>query len=141
MVERVLVAYDGSPPSNDALEYAFETFPEADMTALHVIEVPESHVAILEGPEIRPPVTERLREHGMDVLDEAMELAAAYGRALETEILTGKPDRRIVDYATQADYDTIVIGSHGREGISRVLLGTVSEDVVRRAPMPVVVVR
>lgn len=141
MADRVLVPYDGSPPSNKALEYAFETFPEADVTAVHVIEVPESHVAFLEGPEIRPPVTEKAREHATEILEGAMELAAARGRKLETDIMTGKPERRIVDYATRTDHETIVIGSHGRQGVSRILLGTVSEDVVRRAPMPVVVVR
>ena len=141
MADRVLVPYDGSPPSNKALEYAFETFPEASVTALHVVQVPESHVAILEGPELRPPLTEKAREHATEILEEATRLATAHDRELDTEMVTGKPERRIVDYATEIGHDTIVIGSHGRTGVSRILLGTVSEDVVRRAPMPVVVVR
>jgi len=46
-----------------------------------------------------------------------------------------------VEYAEESDVDHIVIGSHGRSGVSRILLGSVAESVVRRADMPVTVVR
>ncbi|QFU83096.1 universal stress protein [Natronorubrum aibiense] len=141
MADRVLVPYDGSTPSNDALEYAFETYPDAEVTALHVIEVPESRIDVLEGPELRPPLTEKAREYAMELLEGATALADTHDRDLETAVVTGKPDRRIVEYATKHGHDAIVIGSHGRSGVSRVLLGSVAADVVRRAPIPVAVVR
>ncbi|SDJ90949.1 universal stress protein [Natronorubrum texcoconense] len=141
MADRILVGYDGSDPSAAALEYALETFPEATITALYVVQIPAGTVAALEGPELRLPLSERGREHATDVLEGAIERAAERGRDLETEIATGKPDHRLVEHAVDEGYDTIVVGSHGRDGVSRLLLGTVAESVVRRAPMPVVVVR
>ena len=141
MADRILVGYDGSDPSNDALEYAFETFPESEIAAVHVIQIPDGYVTALEGPEIRPPVTEKAREHAVDILEGATELASEHGRDLETAIETGKADHRLIEHALDEGYDTIVVGSHGRAGLSRVLLGDVAEDVVRRSPLPVVVVR
>ena len=58
-------------------------------------------------------------------------------RALEV----GRPTRTIVEYADEHDIDQIVMGSHGRSGMSRILLGSVAEIVVRRATVPVTVVR
>lgn len=140
-VDRVLVAYDGSPLADDALAFAFNRFLEADVTALYVIEIPDSYWLILKGPEMRLPVSEKAQEHATDVLEGATELAAEYDRKLTTEIDTGKPEHRIVDLAADGEYDAIVLGSHGRAGGSQVLLGTVAERVVRRSPVPVAVVR
>ena len=61
------------------------------------------------------------------------------GFGLET--VDGKPAREIVSYAEKGDVDHIVMGSRGRSGLSRLLLGSVAETVVRRAPTPVTVVR
>jgi nucleotide-binding universal stress UspA family protein len=56
-----------------------------------------------------------------------------------TEI--GRPSRAIVEYAEEHDIDHIVMGSHGRSGVTRILLGSVAETVVRRSPVPVTIVR
>ncbi|WP_254763701.1 universal stress protein [Natrinema marinum] len=141
MTDRILVPYDGSPPSADALEYALETFPDARVTALYVVPTPDGYEALFENPEDRVPVVDAADDRGRDILDEARGLAADRGADLETEIVTGKPDHEIVDYAAAEDVDTVVLGSHGREGVSRLLLGSVAENVVRRSPIPVVVVR
>lgn len=141
MSDRMLVPFDGSPPAEAALEYAFENFPDAAVTAIYVIEVPEWTVDRFDGLSIQLPVTERAREYGERVLDTASDIATKHGRDIETEVETGSPDRRIVEHAVQGEYDTIVIGSHDRELTSRISLGTVAEKVVRRAPIPVVVVR
>ncbi|OLZ40785.1 universal stress protein UspA [Natrinema saccharevitans] len=141
MGERLLVAYDGSEPAKDALEYAIETFPEAELTALYVVPVPDGYWMAFRDPEDRVPATERGRDEGRDILEEAVDLAADHGRDLETEIATGKPDQEIIESATTDGYETIVIGSHGRDRMSRVLLGSVAEKVVRRSPIPVIVAR
>ncbi|WP_121743191.1 universal stress protein [Natronorubrum halophilum] len=141
MSNRLLVPYDGSEPAKDALEYALEKFPDADVVALYVVPVPEGYSAVFQDPEERIPAVDRARDHGHDILDDATELAADRGRDLDTETVTGKPDHEIVDLAEKEAYDTIVIGSHSREGISRILLGSVAENVVRRSPVPVIVVR
>ncbi|ELY58716.1 universal stress protein [Natronolimnohabitans innermongolicus] len=139
MSEHILVPYDGSEPAEAALEYAFETFPDADVTALYVIPIPEGYWAAFEDTEDRIP--SGARDHGDTILDDAVAVAADHDRDIDAETATGRPDHEIVDWAEDGEYDTVVIGSHGREGVSRILLGSVAENVVRRAPIPVIVVR
>lgn len=139
MADRILVAYDGSAPADDAIEYAFETFPDASVTALYVVPEYEGYWSTFAEGTHRD--IERARERGAEILEAATQLAAQYDRELETDVDVGKPHRTIVDRATEGGYETIVVGSHGREGVSRVLLGSVAEIVVRRSPIPVVVVR
>ena len=141
MNDRILVPFDGSPPSEKALEYTFEMFTDPEVTALYVVQTPEGYWAAFEDPEDRMPNVDEARERGREILTEAESIASDHDATLDTEVALGKPDRAIVDRAEDEDYDTIVIGSHGREGVSRVLLGSVAETVVSRAPIPVLVVR
>ncbi|NUB93558.1 universal stress protein [Haloterrigena sp. SYSU A121-1] len=141
MADRILVPYDGSPQATEALELAFENFPDAAVIALYVIEIPVGRWAQIVGPELQLPVTERMREYAADVLESASEIATEHGRSLETEIVTGEPDHRIVAQAEEKSADLIVIGSHSQAGVSRLLLGSVAEKVVRRSPVSVLVVR
>jgi nucleotide-binding universal stress UspA family protein len=60
---------------------------------------------------------------------------------LETEIVMGRPARAIVEFAEANEVDGIVLGSHGRDRVAQVLLGSTAETVVRRAPCPGTVVR
>ncbi|RQG95506.1 universal stress protein [Natrarchaeobius chitinivorans] len=141
MSDRTLVPYDGSPPSVKALEYAFDTFPGADITALYVVPAPEGYWSAFQGSKEGRSAPDRATDRGREILDEATEIADEHDHALDTELVVGKPERAIVEQTVDGAYDTVVIGSHGREGISRVLLGSVAETVVRRAPVPVLVVR
>ncbi|ELY45446.1 universal stress protein [Natronorubrum tibetense] len=141
MNDRILVPYDGSPPSEKALEYTFEMFTDPEVTALYVVPTPEGYWAAFEDSEDRIPNVDEARERGREILTEAESIASDHDATLDTEVVLGKPNRIIVDRAEHEDYDTIVIGSHGREGVSRVLLGSVAETVVSRAPIPVLVVR
>ncbi|RKD88995.1 universal stress protein [Halopiger aswanensis] len=141
MADRILVPYDGSPPATDALEYAFENFPDAAVVALYVVEIPDSRWAQAIGPELQLSVNERAEEYASDILESATEIADERDRRLDTEIVTGEPDHRIVAQAEEQSADLIVIGSHGQANISRLLLGSVAEKVVRRSPVPVLVVR
>ncbi|OIB55847.1 universal stress protein [Natrialba sp. SSL1] len=140
MTDRVLVPYDGSEPATAALEYALDAHPDADITALYVIPIPELDLQRIDGPDLTPPVSEQAREYAAGVLEEATERATAADRTIDTATATGRPERRIVERAGEG-YEYIVIGAHGRPLASRVLLGSVAERVVRQAPIPVTVVR
>jgi nucleotide-binding universal stress UspA family protein len=83
-----------------------------------------------------PPVTDPSPSAGLSAL--AAELGP--GLAIKTEVASGIPARRIVSYAQQHGIDLIVMGTHGRTGLSRALLGSVTEAVVRRAPCRVLTV-
>lgn len=143
MVQHVLVPVDESDQSTQALEYGLEVFPEADITALHVLDPTELiGSAGLEGGGMTnyPELQEQREEEAEELLDEAEEIADDYGSEVTTETRTGPVAETIIDYADESGVDHIVIGSHGRTGASRVLLGSVAENVVRRSPFPVTVV-
>jgi nucleotide-binding universal stress UspA family protein len=136
---RVLVPVDGSVPSNDALEFALEQFPDAEIAALYVMDPVDGATAW--GPTGADNWLSAAEERADAALENASATATAAGVEVTTESTVGRPANAIVEYAAENDVDHIVIGSHGRDGISRVLLGSVAETVVRRSPVPVTVAR
>lgn len=144
MIERVLVPVDGSEPSERACEFVFEEFPDATMVLLHVINPVEAgYTAQTAIPTASEEWYDRQRDLAEEHLDDVEARAAEHGIDVERLVETGKPDRCIVSVAEDedADIDHVVMGSHGRKGVSRVLLGSVAETIVRRSPVPVTVVR
>lgn len=144
MTEHVLVPVDESRQSTEALEFACREFPDATITALHVVDPGDFYAATgLEGGAMAN--YEQIREYhdqqAETVLDEARDRAADLGCEIETDRVVGAVSRTIVDYAADHDVDHIAIGSHGRTGASRILLGSVAETVTRRSPVPVTIVR
>lgn len=140
MVDHVLVPMDDSPLAREALEYAMEAHPRATLTVLHVVDyVEESYSAemLVGGDELR----DRARRRSERLFDEVRQRTADHEGAVETVVAFGRPAREINDYATDHDVDAIVMGCHGRALLSRVLLGSVAQTVVQRAPAPVTVVR
>ncbi|AHG00441.1 universal stress protein UspA [Halostagnicola larsenii XH-48] len=140
MVDNVLVPVDDSPQASAALEYALEEFPEASITALHVIELPEGYWMAFVNSEDDFPGYEKAHSRANALLEDAVEQVSDTDRDIETAVKTGKPAREIVEHAVENGFDQIVIGSHGRKRAGRLLFGSVSESVVRTAPMTVVVV-
>ena len=136
----VLVPTDGSEPARAALEHAITAFPDATVTLLHVID-PALTMYRGEMSYDYQRLIKLETERAETFLDAAQEFADEHGVSVTTEILLGTPARSIVTFATENDVDQIVLGSHGRSGVSRVLLGSVAEKVVRRSPVPVTVVR
>ncbi|WP_433629385.1 universal stress protein [Halomicrococcus sp. NG-SE-24] len=142
MAYQVLVPLDGSECANQALEYTLEKFPDAVVTTIHVISPIESVYAVEAGGL---PVAEELydnaQERASEIHGDAEELADEYGVELDTVTEVGKPARTILEYADEHEINQIVMGSHGRTGVERVVLGSVAESVMRRAQIPVTVVR
>ncbi|WP_251330222.1 universal stress protein [Haloplanus pelagicus] len=142
MTKRLLVPVDGSDPADAALSFALDEYPDADITILSVIDPTDVGYGSIEAA---PSTFDRLQrtaeERVENVLEEARETAAEHGVDVTAETVIGMPSRAIVEWAENNDVDGIVIGSHGREGVTRVLLGSVAESVVRRSPVPVTVVR
>ncbi|WP_049929120.1 universal stress protein [Halopiger goleimassiliensis] len=136
----VLVAYDGSAPAQDAATYAFEEYPDEEIVLLRVLELAEGYTGA--GVELaREALGERTEEADEELLEEVTDLAGSSEAAFRTEVRVGDPAHEVVEFAGEHDVDHIVVGNHGRTGVSRVLLGSVAEKIVRRAPVPVTVVR
>src|SRR6056297_3132117 len=141
MPDNVLVALDGSPLAERALMYALETFPNATITTIYVIN-PIASVIDVEAGGL--PVAEDWYDNARDranrIHTSATNIAAEHDTELDTVTEVGKPARAIIEYADDHDIDQIVMGSHGRSGIDRALLGSVAETVTRRARIPVSII-
>jgi nucleotide-binding universal stress UspA family protein len=138
MAKRLLVPVDGSPPSRRALEFAAAEWPDADVLLLYVIDPVDAGYR----PGAIPTESEEwLREAKADareLLDSYRETAPA---GAETLTRVGRPASTIVEVAEETDVDHVVVGSHGRKGVQRLLLGSVAESVARRSPVPVTIAR
>ncbi|MFT4923192.1 MAG: nucleotide-binding universal stress UspA family protein [Haloarculaceae archaeon] len=142
MADRVLVPVDESEQAEEACQLVFEEFPEATIVLLHVINPSKASFS----PETSlPSYSEEWYEQEKDRAREQFESieqdAQEHGIEAESAIEVGKPSRTVVEFAEENDIDHIVMGSHGRQGVSRILLGSVAETVVRRSSLPVTVVR
>lgn len=144
-LSRILVPTDFSPSSDAALEYAkmLAERLSVSMHVLHVIEEPDvaggwgSEVYISELPRIRE-AAQREAEKRLNGIFTANER----GRLkVSTEVADGRAARTIVEVARQQEIDLIVMGTHGRSGVARLLLGSVTEKVLRTASCPVLAVR
>ena len=136
----ILVPIDGSAPSMAALEYACINHPNAMITVLYVSNLKSGQNRFIAGGSFHEwKQTEE--QNAEELLDTAREKATSFESGIETAHEFGDPIRYIVRYAEENDFDQIVIGNRGRDGVSRLALGSVAERVVRRASMPVVVVK
>jgi nucleotide-binding universal stress UspA family protein len=138
-INSVLVPTDGSECAHTAVEHAGELARSVDAT-LHIIYVAEI------GQVINGERVERLREALEEIGEKALDLALEKVQSstylpTETSVLTGRPYLEITRYAEENDIDCIVMGTHGRKGISRFFLGSVTERVIRRADVPVISVK
>ncbi len=127
----ILLAYDGSDPAEAALDLAVAQFDPDHLTALYVFN-PDG--AASDDPE------ESAREQADEILSAVRERVGDRAE-VGTVHAVGDPTDEVVAYAETNDIDHVVLGSHGRRGMSRLLVGSVAESVVRGSPVPVTVVR
>jgi nucleotide-binding universal stress UspA family protein len=144
-IRRILVPIDFSEPSRAAFDYAVELAKScgAAVDVLHV----------WEAPDFLPPGSAMSATPGLTyaelvrkAADEALEnfVAEARNRGIKvnaSEIQMGRPAHAITEAALAGGYDLVVLGTHGRTGFSRALIGSVAENVVRHAHCPVLTVR
>lgn len=139
MSMKVLVPYDGSEYSKDALQHAVDTYTDAEVHVLHVID------PVGRGGRKQPKAAwwnmwyEDREKHAESLLEEARETVEGH-EAVTTEYRTGKPSEEILDLVQNGDVDVIVMGRQGETGLSRVLLGSAAEKVARHADIPVTLV-
>jgi nucleotide-binding universal stress UspA family protein len=141
-LRKILVPVDFSPCSRKALQYAVALARQfrAHLTLLHVI--PTNYFVGSEFGPIDFPMPEKELREGAE-----RELAAIAAREVgasvpaATAVCQGQPVQEIVRFAREGDLDLILLSTHGRTGLKHVLMGSVTENVVRYAPCPVLVVR
>ncbi|RDI94761.1 universal stress protein [Meiothermus sp. QL-1] len=142
MYKKILMPTDGSAASQKAIREGLELARHtgASVTFLYVLE--SISYSLWISPESVPyglELVEDLKRVGQEALDRAAELARAAGVAYETRLVEGRPVEVILAEARQ--HDLIVMGTHGRSGLDRFMLGSVTEAVLHRSDKPVLVLR
>ncbi len=134
----VLIPTDGSETATVSVDHAVELARQYGAT-LHGLYVVDT--AAVGSDLDAAMIQDALESRGESVLGEFEETATAAGvEGVETAIRSGAPHRAILSYADEHDVDLIVMGTHGRRGLRRYLLGSVTEKVVRLADVPVLTV-
>lgn len=140
---RLLVPVDGSDSARLAARYAMRLACRqgCEVVALHVVD--EENAADLARFDDRPveSMIERMKVSGEACLEELREMARSRGVSLRTEVRVGIPARIILKTAREKGIDLIVMGTVGRRGPRRVLLGSVTERVIEHSTVPVLVVK
>lgn len=135
--DSILVPFDGSAGAQGAVDHAIDLALAAD-ARLYVVNVVD-HAVMAGGDANAGMVLDALKESGERALDAVAERAADAGVEVgDTSVQVGSPFRTIVSYAEDNGMDCIVMGTRGRSGIDRVLLGSVTERVIRTAELPVI---
>lgn len=137
MSDQILVPIDGSDHSWTAFEYAIDEHPDDHLTVLHVIDPMKGDYepdeataqAVSRSEQLEQEVHERVADASLD--DSQVDIVTRNGR----------PADEIITLADTDEIDQVVMGSRGLSGVKRLLLGSVAETVVRRASVPVNIVR
>ena len=144
-ITKILVPVDFSPHAERAFRYATTLARRlgAQLGLVHVVEDP--FVTGAWNSEIYVPnIPELLQDLIAGAERELATLKAsdaAKGLTVETAVITGRPSHTLVEHAKEGGFDLIVMGTHGRTGLAHVVMGSVAERVVRKAPCPVLTVR
>ncbi|AFO56671.1 MULTISPECIES: universal stress protein [unclassified Natrinema] len=137
MYQDLLLATDGSDAAQRATDHAVELARDLDAT-LHVLSVSE------DGPHAAEK-QDRLRsepeDEAVSAAERATETADHADVDVTTDIRHGVPQEQVVDFAETNPIDMVIVGTAGRSGLDHLISGSVAEEIVRNAPVPVLTVR
>ena len=140
---RIVVAVDDSDPSDAALDAAMDLADPGTttMVLVHVVNVRETYALAASQRYAATAAIEEERQAAEALLATAAERVRARGITAVTTVLEGEPAESLLEVARAQQADLVAIGTHGRRGIRRLLIGSVAEGVVRACPVPTLVVR
>jgi universal stress protein A len=145
LINRILIPIDFSEVSLQALDYAVELGKPfgTELVAVHVVEpIYYATPADVYGPSANlGMLLEEQQRVAAEQLAELEERLMKRGATIETVLESGVPYQKIIEAAEQRKVDLVVMATHGRTGLSHLLLGSVAERVVRSAACPVLTVR
>jgi nucleotide-binding universal stress UspA family protein len=144
MIAKILVPTDGSEPSILAARYAayLATKTDCKVTLIHIVEPIHLPYSIARfSDEKHQELEAAVEEAGKSILRLTQKELVDAGIAADTIMQKGRPGNIIRSVAEEGKYDLIIVGSTGRGGVSRALLGSVSQEVLHTAPCPVLVVK
>lgn len=139
-LDKILVPTDFSEHSAKAVHYGAELAAKygAELHIFHAVDT--TPISYVEGPNVPPEAAAEMEAAAIRQLDE-LKIDSADDLQVIRKVVQGHPFVEIVRYAKDSTADLIVIGTHGRGAIAHMLLGSVAEKVIRKAPCSVLVVR
>ncbi len=141
LYQRILIATDGSEPNKKAVTYGIELarLSGAKVNVAYVVDTAAfASVPMDAGWEM---MYELLQKEGNEAIQQIVDDAKASGIDIEGSLLEGHPSHEIIEFAHNNEIDVIVLGTLGKGGLDRFLLGSVAEKVTRNSKVPVLVVR
>jgi len=145
--KRILVPTDFSESAEQALKYAvrFNGLYHAEVFLLHVFNLPE-YVSPLSAKaevdsEVADDVLEAAKKRALGKLEDIARRLADKKTAISISLSMGVPFEEIVKFSAERDVDLIVMSTHGRTGLGRILLGSTTERVISHAACPVIVLK
>jgi nucleotide-binding universal stress UspA family protein len=140
-IEKILVPTDGSAYSNRAAEYAIGIAKTHDAQVMITYVVDEVVIDQFSKPAEREVVEAELKSDGQHFIHYALGLAEKEGIKATSMLVKGRPFEQIVNLAKSFNVDLIVMGTYGRRGAERILIGSVAERVIEYSPCPVLVIK
>ena len=140
LFKKIVIATDGSKRTQNAVETGLE-IARVHQSKVHAVYVVDTVTFTSVPMDVTwENMYQLLKEEGEEAVGR-VKAAAPTGVDVETHVLEGNPALEITKFAKDNDCDLIVVGTLGKSGIDRILLGSVAEKVVRIAPCPVLVIR
>lgn len=142
LFKKILVPIDGSQTASKALDYALK-LAQADQAEVRLVYCIDE-LSLLSNHEYSGEIAQLARENGHKVLESGIALASTAKVKADTRLIDRVGQRlgeSVADAAGEWGADLVVLGTHGRRGIGRVLLGSGAEQVMRMSPVPVLMVR
>ena len=145
MYQRILIPVDGSETATKAMITALQLARDSG-GQVHLVHVVEGMTPLAADPygAYSGEVIEIMRQSGSKILEDALEVAKAAGVTADIELFDNFGERLaevVADAATRFNADLIVVGTHGRRGLGRMMLGSGAEQIIRTSPVPVLVIR
>ena len=146
MYQRILAPIDGSATSTFGLEEAIKLakLTGASLRLIHVVDALTITTGLVPSAYYADEVPPRAKEAGVQILEQARIRVEASGVKVDTflfDSMVARVSETVIEQAKAWNADLIVIGTHGRRGVVRVLLGSDAEQIIRMAPVPVLLVR
>jgi nucleotide-binding universal stress UspA family protein len=139
LFKKILIATDGSEKNRSALDEGLRIARACGSVVYAVYVIDMSAFSSTSGEIPMGDTYRMLEEEGRQAMSRVQALAGDV--SMEMSVLEGRPATEIVELAKTKDVDLLVIGTHGKKGLERLLLGSVAESVIRSAPCKVLVVK
>ena len=141
---KILIGVDGSPHSKAALDYVKRmTWPKETKVTVLTVSIPMIAYTVVDagGLTWMQTAEEEMTTQAQNLASRAEQELRDAGYSTESHVVKGDPRDALVDLATSLRADLVVVGSHGRTGLAKLVLGSVASHVVTHAPCSVLVVK